>query len=59
MMSAFAEEDFNSQHGTVARKVAPYHSARRRDLAALVALANRLKPNNGPSPTDEGQSFER
>jgi hypothetical protein len=29
------------------------------DLAALVALANRLKPNNSPSPTDEGQSSER
>ena len=28
------------------------------DLAALVALANRLKPNRSPSPTDESESSE-
>lgn len=30
-----------------------------RDLAALLSLANRLKPNSSASPTDEGESSER
>jgi hypothetical protein len=29
------------------------------DLAALVSLANRLKPDNSASPTDEHESSER
>ena len=29
------------------------------DLAALLSLASRLKPNNSASPTDEGESSER
>ncbi len=29
------------------------------DLAALISLADRLKPSSSPNPTDEGRSSER